>query len=83
MLYSLAEGQGRLRANREGNVKTHHFGSSVISTAEHTIFKDASANDGLRARCIEISDVFTTSADNADAIKKEHQKLWTRNAVSS
>ncbi|MGK3150081.1 DUF927 domain-containing protein [Staphylococcus shinii] len=77
LLYSLAEGQGRLRANREGNVKNpHHFGSSVISTAEHTIFKDASANDGLRARCIEISDVFTTSADNADAIKKGTSKNY-------
>ncbi|HDH6937461.1 TPA: DUF927 domain-containing protein [Staphylococcus aureus] len=77
LLYSLAEGQGRLRANREGNVKNpHHFGSSVISTAEHTIFRDASANDGLRARCIEISDVFTTSADNADAIKKGISKNY-------
>ncbi|UXR78383.1 DUF927 domain-containing protein [Staphylococcus sp. IVB6227] len=77
LLYSLAEGQGRLRANREGNVKNpHHFGSSVISTAEHTIFKDSSANDGLRARCIEISDVFTTSADNADAIKKGTSKNY-------
>ncbi|EJO9583372.1 TPA: DUF927 domain-containing protein [Staphylococcus aureus] len=77
LLYSLAEGQGRLRANREGNVKNpHHFGSSVISTAEHTIFRDASANDGLRARCIEISDVFTTSADNADAIKKGTSKNY-------
>ena len=77
LLYSLAEGQGRLRANREGNVKNpHHFGSSVISTAEHTIFKDASANDGLRARCIEISDVFTTSADNADAIKRGTSKNY-------
>ena len=37
--YSLAEGQGRLRANREGNVKTHHFGSSVISTAEQRFLK--------------------------------------------
>lgn len=77
LLYSLAEGQGRLRANREGNVKNpHHFGSSVISTAEHTIFRDASANDGLRARCIEISDAFTTSADNADAIKKGISKNY-------
>lgn len=77
LLYSLAEGQSRLRANREGNVKNpHHFGSSVISTAEHTIFRDASANDGLRARCIEISDVFTTSADNADAIKKGISKNY-------
>ncbi|WP_430980964.1 cassette chromosome replicative helicase [Staphylococcus aureus] len=77
LLYSLAEGQGRLRANREGNVKNpHHFGSSVISTAEHTIYRDASANDGLRARCIEISDVFTTSADNADAIKKGTSKNY-------
>ncbi|HCX2706511.1 TPA: DUF927 domain-containing protein [Staphylococcus aureus] len=77
LLYSLAEGQGRLRANREGNVKNpHHFGSSAISTAEHTIFRDASANDGLRARCIEISDVFTTSADNADAIKKGTSKNY-------
>ncbi|MBC3133334.1 cassette chromosome replicative helicase [Staphylococcus warneri] len=77
LLYSLAEGQGRLRANREGNVKNpHHFGSSVISTAEHTIFKDASANDGLRARCIKISEAFTTSADNADAIKKGTSKNY-------
>lgn len=71
LLYGLSEGQGRQRANRDGDVKEpRHFGTSVISTAEHSIFKDASANDGLRARCIEISEAFTTSADNADAIKK-------------
>ncbi|MDN8771501.1 hypothetical protein Q0M81_13445, partial [Staphylococcus aureus] len=32
--------------------------------------KDSAKNDGLRVRTIEITDRFTTSSENSDAIKK-------------
>ncbi|MDN8699429.1 hypothetical protein Q0L83_14735, partial [Staphylococcus aureus] len=65
------EGQGRQRSNIDGNVKElKNWGTTVISTAEHSILNDSARNDGLNVRTIEISETFTTSADNADAIKK-------------
>ncbi len=71
LLYSMAEGQGRQRSNIHGEVKSlKNWGTSVISTAEHSIFNNSARNDGLNVRTIEISEAFTTSADNADAIKK-------------
>ncbi|EIS6279280.1 DUF927 domain-containing protein [Staphylococcus pseudintermedius] len=71
LLYSLAEGQGRQRSNIDGNVKAlKNWGTSVISTAEHSILNDSARNNGLNVRTIEISEAFTTSADNADAIKR-------------
>lgn len=71
LLYSLAEGQGRQRSNIDGNVKAlKNWGTSVISTAEHSVLNNSARNDGLNVRTIEISEAFTTSSDNADAIKK-------------
>ncbi|UXR82562.1 DUF927 domain-containing protein [Staphylococcus sp. IVB6214] len=71
LLYSLAEGQGRQRSNIDGNIKElKNWGTTVISTAEHSILNDSARNDGLNVRTIEISEAFTTSADNADAIKR-------------
>lgn len=71
LLYSIAEGQGRQRANIHGGVKSlKNWGTSVISTAEHSIFNNSARNDRLNVRTIEISEAFTRSADNADAIKK-------------
>lgn len=71
LLYSLAEGQGRQRSNIDGNVKElKNWGTTVISTAEHSILNDSARNDGLNVRTVEISEAFTTSADNADAIKR-------------
>ncbi|UXR32834.1 cassette chromosome replicative helicase [Staphylococcus simulans] len=71
LLYSLAEGQGRQRSNIDGNVKElKNWGTTVISTAEYSILNDSARNDGLNVRTIEISEAFTTSADNADAIKR-------------
>ncbi|WP_435431808.1 cassette chromosome replicative helicase [Staphylococcus hominis] len=71
LLYSLAEGQGRQRSNIDGNVKAlKNWGTSVISTAEHSVLNNSARNDGLNVRTIEISEAFTTSADNADVIKK-------------
>ena len=67
----MAEGQGRQRSNIDGNVKAlKNWGTTVISTAEHSILNDSARNDGLNVRTIEISEAFTTSADNADAIKR-------------
>ena len=71
LLYSLAEGQGQQRSNIDGNVKAlKNWGTSVISTAEHSVLNNSARNDGLNVRTIEISEAFTTSADNADAIKR-------------
>ena len=71
LLYSIAEGQGRQRANIHGEVKApKNWGTSIISTSEYTIFKDAAKNDRLRVRTIEITERFTTSSENSDAIKK-------------
>ena len=71
LLYSIAEGQGRQRSNVHGEVKTpKNWGTSVISTSEHSIFNDSAQNDGLRVRTIEINEQFTTNATNADNIKK-------------
>ncbi|HDE8443029.1 TPA: DUF927 domain-containing protein [Staphylococcus aureus] len=71
LLYSITEGQGRQRSNVHGEVKTpKNWGTSVISTSEHSIFNDSAQNDGLRVRTIEINEQFTTNATNADNIKK-------------
>lgn len=71
LLYSIAEGQGRQRANIHGEVKApKNWGTSIFSTSEYSIFNDAARNVGLNVRTIEISEIFTTSAENADAIKK-------------
>lgn len=42
----------------------------MISTSEHSIFKNPAKNDGLRVRTIEVSEKFTSSAQNSDTIKK-------------
>lgn len=70
-LYSIAEGLGRQRSDINGKAKgVRHWGTSIIVTGEHSIFKDSAKNDGLRVRTIEINEHFTKSAENADAIKK-------------
>ncbi|MBZ8162536.1 DUF927 domain-containing protein [Mammaliicoccus sciuri] len=71
LLYSIAEGLGRQRSDIFGKAKSvRHWGTSVIVTGEHSIFKDSAKNDGLRVRTIEITEQFTKSAENADTIKK-------------
>lgn len=42
----------------------------MISTSEHSIFKNPAKNDGLRVRTIEVSEKFTSSAQNSDTKKK-------------
>ena len=70
LLYSIAEGQGRQRANVHGEAKeTKTWSTSLVSTSEYSIFSHSAKNDGLYVRTIELNDVFTHSADNADNIK--------------
>lgn len=70
LLYSIAEGQGRQRANIHGEAKeTKCWSTSIISTSEYSIFNNSAKNDGLNVRTIELREAFTCSADNADNIK--------------
>lgn len=70
LLYSLVEGSGRQRANINGDAKqTKNWATSIISTSEYSIFQKSAKNDGLRVRTIELDETFTTSSDNAEALK--------------
>lgn len=77
LLYSISEGQGRERADKNGNPREKlNWGTSIISTGEYSIFNNSSKNDGLRVRVIEINDAITTSSSNADYIKKVVRKNY-------
>ena len=69
-LYQMASGRDRMRLDTDGNIKEHHtFNSCILCTAEFPIIDDTAPN-GIRARVYEVHDNLTTSAENADSIKK-------------
>ncbi len=69
-LYQFCTGRDRMRLKTDGTLReTHDFNSIIITTAEFPII-DETAPNGLRARVFEITGDLTTSAGNADAIKK-------------
>lgn len=77
LLYSVSEGQGRERADKNGNTREKfNSGTSIISTGEYSIFNNSAKNDGLRVRIIEINDAITSSSSNSDAIKKVVRKNY-------
>lgn len=77
LLYSISEGQGRERADKNGNTREKlNWGTSIISTGEYSIFNNSAKNDGLRVRIIEINDSITSSSSNSDAIKKVVRKNY-------
>lgn len=77
LLYSVSEGQGRERADKNGNTREKfNSGTSIISTGEYSIFNNSAKNDGLRVRIIEINDALTSSSSNSDAIKKVVRKNY-------
>ncbi|MDW4220458.1 cassette chromosome replicative helicase [Staphylococcus saprophyticus] len=77
LLYSISEGQGRERADKNGNTREKlNWGTSIISTGEYSIFNNSAKNDGLRVRIIEINDAITSSSSNSDAIKKVVRKNY-------
>ncbi|MBR3837464.1 MAG: DUF927 domain-containing protein [Clostridia bacterium] len=74
LLYQLASGKERSRNTKEGKNKEAKTFNSVICTTAETQIIDETAPEGLRCRVFEItSDItpaITTSAANADRIKK-------------
>jgi len=70
LLYQLASGKERSRNTKEGKNKEAKTFNSVICTTAETQILDESVPDGLRSRVFEIASDLTTSADNADRIKK-------------
>ncbi len=70
LLYRLASGKERSRNTKEGNNKEAKTFNSVICTTAETQIIDETAPEGLRCRVVEITTDLTTSAANADRIKK-------------
>lgn len=72
VIYTLGEGKEKMRMNSDLEVREPRvWSTNVISNGEFSLFEKASPNKGLRIRLIEFANVqFTTSAENADAIKQ-------------
>ena len=70
LLYQFASGKERSRNDKEGNnKKSRTFNNVIVTTSEFPII-DETAPDGVRARVFQISSDITSSAQNADNIKK-------------
>lgn len=74
LVYSLSDGREKDRNDKEGNIKQigefDGWHTTIISTGEASLIGKCRNNTGLKMRVIELDDVFTTSAKNAEAIKE-------------
>ncbi|MBB4075092.1 hypothetical protein GGR02_002893, partial [Anoxybacillus voinovskiensis] len=72
LIYMFAENREKERLNKEGGFREQHtWATTLISTAEHSLFQKTNKNDGLRMRAFEFGNItWTSSAENADALKK-------------
>ncbi|WP_163151602.1 DUF927 domain-containing protein [Anoxybacillus sp. MB8] len=72
LIYMFAENREKERLTKEGQLREQHkWATTIISTAEHSLFQKTNKNDGLRMRAFEFGNItWTTSAGNADALKK-------------
>lgn len=70
-LYEIAQNQGRLRLNRNSELKDQGtWSTTIISTGEHSVIDKANQNEGLRVRLMEFSNTkWTKGAENADRLK--------------
>lgn len=70
LLYLLSGGSDKNRLNSDSSMKPQQLWQNVIlTTGEFPLLSDDTAPNGLRARCFEITDVLTISAENSDRIK--------------
>lgn len=73
VVYTLSDGREKDRCNKDANLKTitqfDCWRTVLISTGEASLLSKCNMNTGLRARVIELDDLFTTSAQNAENIK--------------
>lgn len=74
VVYVLTDGREKDKCNKDGEMKlvkaVDSWHTVIISTGEASLLNKCSENTGLKVRVIELEDVFTKSAKNADAIKK-------------
>ena len=70
LLYLLSSGceKGRLDGNSEMKSEKS-WRSIILTTSEFHLFSEDTAPNGLKARCFEIPDQLTSSAENSDTIK--------------
>ncbi|WMT20054.1 DUF927 domain-containing protein [Parageobacillus toebii] len=70
--YELAQNRGRLRLNKESELKqVGTWCTTVISTGENSIIHKLNQNEGLRVRLFEFSGInWTRSAENAERLKE-------------
>ncbi|WP_169799725.1 DUF927 domain-containing protein [Cytobacillus firmus] len=71
LLYMFAENREKERMNKEGELrKQRSWSTTIISTAEHSLFEKTNENAGLRMRAFEFGNItWTSSAENSNNLK--------------
>ncbi|QQZ05567.1 DUF927 domain-containing protein [Heyndrickxia oleronia] len=72
LIYTFAENREKDRMKKDGGLREQaDWSTTIISTAEHSIFQKTNANEGLRVRAFEFANTtWTTSGENADNLKR-------------
>jgi putative DNA primase/helicase len=72
LIYTFAENREKDRMTKDGGLREQgDWSTTIISTAEHSIFQKTNANEGLRVRVFEFANTtWTTSGKNADELKR-------------
>lgn len=73
LIYTFAESREKERMDKEGDLREQgKWATSLISSAEHSLFTKTNANEGLRVRAFEFKNrEWTSSAENADQLKSQ------------
>lgn len=70
LMYLIAGGREKGRLNSDATMRPERsWKSIVLTTAEFDLMSDTAPN-GIRARCFNITETLTTSAEHSDRIKK-------------
>lgn len=72
LVYVLAQGVGKARLNKNlEQAERAKWSTTIISTAENSLKDRCNRNTGIQMRLLEFQNItFTSSAENADAIKE-------------
>lgn len=72
MIYMFAENREKDRMTKNGDLrKQGKWATTIISTAEHSLFNKTNNNEGLRVRAFEVGNVYwTESAEHANKISE-------------
>ncbi|WP_108668945.1 DUF927 domain-containing protein [Peribacillus acanthi] len=72
LIYTFAENREKDRMTKDGGLRNQgDWSTTIISTAEHSLFQKTNSNEGLRVRAFEFPNTtWTTSAENSNAIKE-------------